>query len=184
MNYLANISRSPGDPKIVSSGGPSSFGAADQLGNALGWFSYALGALELAAPHVITRALGLRGREGLVRAFGAREMGAGMMSLSIDRAAGLWSRVAGDALDIAVVMSADRRDNPKRDNVRLALGILAVVTIVDVFAAKAVTARHARGTAPPRDYSDRSGFPRGLAQARGLASRAGTRSQAPSPARA
>jgi hypothetical protein len=55
-------------------------GAADRLGRALGWFSIGLGVTELLAPRLITRALGMQGSEGLVRAYGAREIGSGLLS--------------------------------------------------------------------------------------------------------
>src|SRR3954454_14162447 len=99
MTYISNITRSEGDPKVLRSG-PSSLGPSDQLAKALGWFSLGLGLAELVAPHAITRALGMQGKEGLIRAYGAREILAGVVSLSPDKQAGLWSRLAGDGLDI------------------------------------------------------------------------------------
>lgn len=167
MNFFSNITRSEGDPRVLSTG-PSSLGNADRLSRALGWFSIGLGLTELVAPRVLTRALGMRGQETLVRAFGVREIGAGLMAMTLEKRTGLWSRVAGDGLDIAAVLTAYRRDNPRRGNVGLALVLLAGVTALDVAAAQAVTARHSRR----RDgavvsYRDRSGFPKGLAQARG-----------------
>ena len=165
MPYVANLVRSEGDPKVLSSG-PSSLLAADRLGRALGWFSLGLGLTELIAPRRITRSLGMEGREGLVRAYGAREIGAGIVSLSTERSLGLWGRVAGDALDIATVMLALRRGNPKRNNAQLALTMLAGVALIDLVAAKAVTARHSRGPMRSRSYGERSGFPKGVEAAR------------------
>ena len=95
MNYISNVTRSEGDPKVVRSG-PGSLAAADRLARVLGWFSIGLGAAELIAPSRITAALGLQGKEGVVRAYGAREITSGILSLSVDKQAGLWSRVAGD----------------------------------------------------------------------------------------
>src|SRR5215208_7371781 len=83
MNYISNIARSEGDPKVVRSG-PSSLSGADRLAKGLGWFSLVLGAAELIAPQRITRALGMEGKEALVRAYGAREIASGMLSLSPD----------------------------------------------------------------------------------------------------
>src|SRR5690348_6173280 len=97
MNFLANVARSKGDPKIVSSG-PSVRTPAERMAQALGWFSIGLGTIELLAPHRLTRALGMRGKESLVRAYGLREILAGVMSLSVDRQIGLQSRIAGDGL--------------------------------------------------------------------------------------
>ena len=75
-------------------------------GRGLGWFSIGLGLVELLAPGRVTRTLGMQGSEGLVRAAGLRELGHGVLSLSTERRLGLWSRVAGDALDVVMLMPA------------------------------------------------------------------------------
>ena len=62
-----------------------------------------------------------------------------------------------------------RRDNPKRDNVATALAVVLAITVLDVVAAQAHTARHSRRKTELRDYSDRSGFPQGLERARDAA---------------
>jgi len=85
---VLNITRSKGDPKVLRTG-PSSFGHSDRMARNLGWFSLGLGALEILAPWRITRALGMEGHEGLVRAYGFREVASGMLSLSTDKKAGL-----------------------------------------------------------------------------------------------
>ena len=168
MTYLSNITRPAGDPKVLQSG-PSSLGLPDQLSRALGWFSIALGVTELVAPRRFTHALGMQGNEGLVRAYGAREIGSGLLSLSIDKHIGLWSRVGGDALDIATVATALRPGNRKIGNVLLTLALLGGITATDVLGAQAVTARHRRTGGTRTQYRDRSGFPQGLAKARGAA---------------
>ena len=170
MATLANatqILRSPGDPRIESSG-PSSLTGVDRLARALGWFSFALGAAELAAPRRITSALGLEGRERLVRAYGAREIAAGIPTLSYDKHIGLISRIVGDVVDIATLAPALRAANPKRKNAVFAMGAVGVVTLLDIAAAAGVLSRHRR-SGEPRDYSDRSGLPRGNEASRGLA---------------
>jgi hypothetical protein len=168
VTYISNITRPEKDPKVLSTG-PSSLAAVDRLGRALGWFSIGLGLAELLAPRPITRALGVQGREDLVRAYGAREIGSGLLSLSLERKAGLWSRVAGDGLDIATLLSAYRPNNPKRDNVRLALLMVIGVSVLDIVGAQGTTIRHARRQDTWRNYRDRSGFPQGLTKARGVA---------------
>src|SRR3954452_9228503 len=107
MRYISNIVRSEGDPKVLHSG-PSLLSGADRLARSLGWFSIGLGLAELFAAERVTRALGMEGKETLVRAYGARELGHGIISLSPDKGVGLWSRVAGDGLDIATLMQAMR----------------------------------------------------------------------------
>jgi hypothetical protein len=168
MTYISNFVRSKGDPKILRSG-PSSLSGSDRLGRALGWFSLGLGLVELLAAKRLTQALGMEGQEALVRAYGAREISSGMLSLSTEKSLGLWSRVAGDGLDIATLMTAMRHDNPKRDNVRIALAAVLGVTLLDIIGAQGVTARHSRSRGAPRSYSDRSGFPQGIEAARGAA---------------
>ena len=170
MATLANatqILRSPGDPRIESSG-PSSLTGVDRLARALGWFSFALGAAELAAPRRIAGALGLEGKERLVRAYGAREIAVGIPTLSYDKHVGLISRIVGDVVDIATLAPALRAANPKRKNAVFAMGAVGVVTLLDIAAAAGVLSRHRR-SGEPRDYSDRSGLPRGNEASRGLA---------------
>jgi hypothetical protein len=168
MERLSNITRSPGDPKIVSTG-PSSFGTPERMARNLGWFSLGLGALEILAPERITRALGMEGKETLVRAYGFREIAAGILSLSIDKKAGLWSRVAGDGLDIATLMAGFRDDNRKKGNVAMALIMVAGITLLDSATAKQLGARHSRQAGRRRMYYDRTGYPKGLVASRGIA---------------
>ena len=172
MTSLANIThriaRSQGDPQLIRSG-PSSLSSSDKLARALGWFSIGLGLAEIVAPERFTRALGMRGDETVVRACGIREIASGILSLSIEKQAGLWSRVAGDGLDLVTLMSGLREDNPKRDNVAIAMTMVLGVTVLDLVGAQATSARHARNRGQRRLYYDRSGFPKGLAAARGAA---------------
>jgi len=168
VNFFSNITRDEGDPKILRTGS-SSVGPSDRLSRALGWFSIGLGLVELLAPRRVTTALGMEGNEALVRAYGVREIGGGVLSLSVDKTAGLWSRVAGDGLDIATLLAANHQDNPKRNNVAIGLALVVGVTLLDLAGAMSVSSRHSRGSGRVRDYSDRSGFPRGVEQARGAA---------------
>jgi hypothetical protein len=177
LNRISNLARSEGDPKVVRTG-PSSLPAEDRIAKGLGWFSIGLGLTELFMAPQLTRALGMRGQEPLVRAFGAREITAGVLTLSVDKSLGLWSRLAGDGLAIAMLASATRNGNPKRNNAALALAMVVGVTALDCIGAKALSARHAR-RGPPRLYRDRSGFPQGLEAARGAARNGGGRTPEP-----
>jgi hypothetical protein len=168
MTYISNIVRSKGDPKVLRSG-PSSLTAPDRLAKALGWFSLGLGLIELLAPHRVTRALGMEGDEGLVRVYGAREIGSGILSLSTEKNLGLWSRVGGDGLDIATLLTALDDYNPKKLNVAAAIVMVAGIALLDVVAAQGTTARHSRNSSDRNIYRNRTGFPRGLAAARGAA---------------
>jgi hypothetical protein len=141
----------------------------DRTARALGWFSIALGVSELLFARHYARLLGVGGTEWLVRVSGLREIGEGMLTLSPSKAAGLWSRVAGDALDIAMLGAAARAPRANRASVGAALAFVLGVTVVDVVAAQAVSSQHRRGRGAARDYRDRSGFPQGLERARGAA---------------
>ena len=101
-----------------------------RLARGLGWFSIGLGTVELLAPGMLTRLLGLRGQESLVRSYGLREIGTGVGILrSQDPTAWIWGRVGGDVLDIATVAVGLR--GGRRGNAILALVSLAGVTAVD-----------------------------------------------------
>ena len=142
---------------------------ADRFGRALGWFSIGLGLTELLAAPRLTKALGARGNENIVRAMGARELVHGMLCLSHDKQYGVWSRVAGDAVDLAGLAALYRDDNPKRGIVGVAIAAIVGCTMVDLAAAKSLRDLHRR-KGPFRDYSDRSGFPKGVDYSRGKAS--------------
>src|SRR3954469_25199264 len=110
--------------------------ASDRLAAKLGYLSLALGALEIIAPQTICRALGLRGLEPLVRAYGAREIANGVAILSShDPEPWVWARVAGDLADVATVATALQQDNTQRGRGMMALAALAAVTMVDVVCA-------------------------------------------------
>ena len=139
---------------------------AESFAIGLGLFSIGLGLVELLFPRTLTRPLGMKGDEGLVRLYGLREIATGVGLLAArKRAPWLWGRVAGDALDIATLAA---NGNGRRNSARtaLALGAVAGVTVLDAVTAESLDAPE---PAPTRDYSDRSGFPGGLAAARGAA---------------
>jgi hypothetical protein len=172
MTWLSNMTRPKGDPKIIEMGPRRSLLPVDRLACNLGWFSVGLGLAELFAADRLTRALGLRGKEDLVRAYGLREIASGVMCLSVDRNVGLWSRVAGDALDLSTLSRGLHPANGKRGNVALAMALVVGVTALDILAAQKSGVQHARNADETRDYGDRSGFPGGLAAARSTARKA------------
>jgi hypothetical protein len=167
MKYVANILRSKGDPQIIGTG-RSSLTVADNLARALGWFSIGLGLTELFAAGRVARAFGLEGSETLIRAFGAREIGSGMVTLSTEKKVGLWSRVVGDAMDLMTLLTA--LDAPPRQRARVKLALLAVagMTALDVIGALALSAQERRD-GEPKDMSGRSGYPKGIGAARAAA---------------
>jgi hypothetical protein len=177
MTLLAKATglvRSEGDPRVIRSG-PSSRAGIDRLAQAIGWFSIGLGLSELLAAPRYSRALGVAGKEPLVRAFGARELASGMLTLSTERKAGLWSRVGGDVLDIGMLAAAMRSRRGRRGNLALALAVVVGVTALDLVTARGLTARHGAGGRSHRDYRGRSGFPQGVERAQGAGGAASLR---------
>lgn len=154
----------------TSTSSHSSLSAADRLARGLGWFSIGLGAVQLFAPRLLTEALGVEGKESLVRGCGARSLITGIGALSDNPVPAIWGRVGGDALDIAGLSMGLRDNNPKRRNVELALAAALATAAVDVYCAQALGRRHRHGRGPTPDYSDRSGFYRPVAAMRGAAS--------------
>ncbi|MBO4225781.1 hypothetical protein [Bradyrhizobium neotropicale] len=168
MFHFSNVVRSKGDPKLVE-GGPSLKRPPDQLARALGWFGIGLGIMEFVAPRRVTETLGMEGHETMVRAFGVREILAGVMSLSVDRNAGLWARVGGDGLDAAALVSGLTSDNPKKGNIALALLMVGGIAMLDYRAAQDTKPQRPPPNARRKLYPNRSGFPRGLQAAKGRA---------------
>ena len=108
------------------------------------------------------------GSEPMVRAYGAREIASGVVSLSVDKKVGLWSRVAGDGVDIATLMPGLHPWNPRRGNVKLAMTAVIGIAILDLYVAGALSTRQRR-TSHKQSYKNRSGFPQGLDRARSAA---------------
>ena len=148
---------------LVVSNPERSMTTADRLARGLGWFSIGLGVAELVAPGKLTRALGLEGRENLVRAFGAREIGAGVGALSTEPRPAMWSRVGGDLLDLGTLAVGFRNgDAEQRRNAAIAITAVLGVTLADIYTASTLTGERKKDRGETRDYSDRSGFPKGV----------------------
>lgn len=179
MNHVVNESSHMGH----------SLGKSDKLARGLGWFSIGLGLCELLAPGKVTHFLGMQGKEKLVRACGVREIASGIGALTENPTPAIWSRVGGDALSLAMLASALRdKDNYKKENVGVAIGLVVGATAVDLYCAQALTKRHAYQAGPTPDYSNRSGFSRPVETMRGAAAHdfetpADMRAALPSPAR-
>ena len=115
---------------------------ARALVRALGWFSEGLGLPQVTAPGAFARFIGVDAspkNRAIVQAVGVREIGAGIGILARPRPAGwLWARVAGDAMDLALLGAALRSDKNRRERVAAALAAAAGVTALDVYAAARV----------------------------------------------
>jgi uncharacterized membrane protein len=115
------------------------------LANFLGWFSLGLGLSQIIAPDGMARLIGMRPTDktrDTMRALGMREITSGMGILSQKRQSDwLWSRVAGDAMDLALLgrVTVDTHDGRERNTA--AILAVAGVAALDVLAATQVGKR-------------------------------------------
>jgi uncharacterized membrane protein len=126
-------------PVLTDSNHPTD--AATPLARALGVASLGLAGAQLGAPGAVARAIGVDdGEENrrVLRAIGVREMTSGVGLLARPRPAGwMWSRVAGDAMDLAMLGAALRnRSNGRRGRVIAAIAGVAAIGVADVVATR------------------------------------------------
>src|SRR4051794_17667018 len=92
----------------------------EKLASYLGWFSLGLGIAQLTAPSRVNRLIGApdgRGSRAIVRACGVREIASGIGIFATSRPVlPVWSRVAGDMVDLTLLRfaQASRRSDPAR----------------------------------------------------------------------
>ena len=80
---------------------------SEALARGLGWFSIGLGITEIVAPRRLSKLIGIDEHPVLMRMLGVREALSGVGILVQERpAASLWSRVAGDGMDLALLGAA------------------------------------------------------------------------------
>ena len=103
---------------------------ARKLARGLAWFSIGLGAVQLLAPRAVANIAGLgKDNTGTVRLFGIRQIasGIGIFSQGENPSEAIWSRVAGDAMDLAALGAASSSAKSNKGKLALAAtGVLAV----------------------------------------------------------
>jgi uncharacterized membrane protein len=122
---------------------PRSEAALDSttLSRGLGWFSVALGLTEIAMPRTLARTIGVDepgpATAWLIRAMGVRELvnGIGVL-LQPRRPLPLWTRVLGDAIDLALLGTATTGKGNSVPRLAGAAAAVAGVTALDVMAAR------------------------------------------------
>ncbi len=117
-------------------------GGAQRLARGLGWFSMGLGLAELLAPRAVGRLAGGAGAStGLIRLYGLREIACGLIIFSQGRkpVAGMWSRVGGDAMDLATLAAIAVSPKANRAGLAIAAANVLAVTALDVMCAKELT---------------------------------------------
>jgi uncharacterized membrane protein len=116
----------------------------ERVAGALGWFSVGLGLAELAAPRRLAAVIGVPNRPLLIRLLGVRELVSGIGILSQHRRTSwLWSRVAGDGMDLALLGAALRSPDAARGRVSAATAAVLGVTAVDALSTSWHQARRA-----------------------------------------
>jgi len=130
--------RQQANPRQLGKEDPRQYAARStgkqQIAIGLGWFSIGLGLAEILAPKKLSKLIGARGKhDGLLRLFGLREITSGIGILTQQKPSGwLWSRVAGDAMDLAFLGAALSSPKSNRTRVALATAAVAGVTALDI----------------------------------------------------
>jgi uncharacterized membrane protein len=110
----------------------------EKIARGLGWFSIGLGLAEIAAPRGLAKLIGVRGdHSDLLRLLGIREIASGIGILAERRparplAAWMWSRVGGDAMDLALLGAALKSRRSSQGKVVAATAAVAGVTALDL----------------------------------------------------
>jgi uncharacterized membrane protein len=119
----------------------SANGSSLRLAKGLGLFSLGLGFAELLAPRGVAKVAGLNtNRTGLIRLFGLREIASGLgIFMQRKPTEAVWSRVAGDALDVACLGVAFNSSGSKKGRLAFATANVLGVTALDIVCAKQLT---------------------------------------------
>ena len=132
---------------------------------ALGWIGIVLGTAQLLAPRRVARAAGVPHANVAMRSCGVREIATGVALLNSTRPTPwMWARVAGDALDAALLARSLRGGG--NTAVKAALLGVGVVALADLMLARRLSQRPPLA---PIDYKGRRGFPLAAEEMRGSA---------------
>ena len=107
----------------------------------LGYFAIGLGLAEVLAPHAIAKLVGIKepdaGDRTTMRLMGLREIGSGLAILnSQDPTKAVWARVAGDALDLALLGKVMSNAENDRGRTLFATANVLAVSALDWITAK------------------------------------------------
>jgi len=108
--------------------------AAGKLASGLALFSIGLGLAEALAPGAMARLIGVdQDQTSNIRALGLREIGHGAAILMSNKpTAAVWSRVGGDAIDLAYLGYAATDYNANKSRLIMAAAAVLGVTALDV----------------------------------------------------
>ena len=121
--------------------------SAKRLAKGLGWFSLGLGLAELLAPRAIANISGVSNKHtGLIRLYGLREISSGIAIFAQNKPTeAVWSRVVGDAIDLASLGVAASKPGAKLGRVAFATANVLAVTTLDVMCAMQLSNGASRG---------------------------------------
>lgn len=115
----------------------------ESLANFLGLFSVGLGLAQMIAPGGMSRLVGIKSDDRnrtTMRLLGMREFSSGVAILTKQQPEkAVWARVAGDALDLALLGAALANSDNDRGRTLFATANVLAVTALDVSAAKTLS---------------------------------------------
>jgi uncharacterized membrane protein len=156
-DFLERPRRARGDRHPTRSGNrrtmPRSAPALDvddaQLTTLLGWFSVGLGLTEVVVPRLLGNAIGVGQHPALMRTLGLREIANGVGLLTQQKAGSwAWARVAGDAMDLALLGAATRSNDAQPQRIAAAATAVLGVTALDVYAGQKLMQSRLQTRAP------------------------------------
>jgi uncharacterized membrane protein len=120
-----------------------------KLATGLGWFSIGLGVAELVAPDTIARLVGVKPTNTartVLRVAGARELAHGIGILASNQrnnqpTGWVWSRVAGDVMDLSLLGTAMSKDDNDRSRLNAATVAVLGVTALDIMAGNGLSSQ-------------------------------------------
>ncbi|MBA3556546.1 MAG: SRPBCC family protein [Gemmatimonadales bacterium] len=130
----------------------------ERVATALGWFSIGLGLAQLASPRGVSRLIGVSESEEnrkTMLAIGMREIASGVGILTqSQRAPWVWSRVAGDAMDLALLGRGLNSRHTDRNRLAAATAAVVGVTLLDYLTSHQLS-RRSNGHAATQARQDR-----------------------------
>jgi len=112
----------------------------ERLAKGLGWFSIGLGLAEILMPRRFSRFIGVPESPMLMPMLGVRELAAGIGILANPKPSSwVWSRVAGDMMDLALLGAALGSSESDRGKVSAATAAVLGVTALDIICSQNLT---------------------------------------------
>ena len=129
-------------------GGPRN-ATADRIARGLGWLSLGVGLAQLLAPRAVCRLAGVPAVPTLTRLRGVSELASGFAILTQprQRASGLNVRIAGDALDLALLALAAAMSQSRGPRLSVSMAAIAGIAALDVYCSRELIEQRRPGPA-------------------------------------